>query len=102
LKLAGACIGGYSTAVCANTVTLCCTRTKRQNSRPKKGVAVTPGRVVRELGAERRRPLERILPIVHDRRHVGRRLLAGPVTGLLVELNLKSSMLIAPSAGPPK
>ena len=33
LKLAGACIGGKSIAVCASSPTVFCTRTKRQNSR---------------------------------------------------------------------
>jgi len=36
LKLAGACIGGKSMAVFASSATLCCTDTKRQNSRAKK------------------------------------------------------------------
>jgi hypothetical protein len=33
LKDPGFCIGGYSSAVSANSKTSCCTRTKRQNSR---------------------------------------------------------------------
>jgi hypothetical protein len=36
LKVAGACMGGYSMAVSANFATCCCTTTKRQNSRAMK------------------------------------------------------------------